>query len=620
MAKHILPHAPPDTEGIQYHPICLKFIDREQHQPEAFAHLCESIRKNGLRHPIVTHEGMILDGRNRHKACLQVGVEPRFKPLPNGEDPLEYAIEENITTDGQYTVGQRALIAARMVTTRFGDNQHTKDDASSFSISAEKAASLLDISVSSVKRGLFILKYADDEMLASIESGDLAITKAETVIREARVATIRAIEREMAEKEAKAAADREENAGQSERREAAWAEMTVKAAEQPSHIEAADKTMGWEEKPAAEKSFNPFTRMLDGKKPAADESATHLPPQAMDTDVAPTFSSIESDIEAENWRIDFSLFKELNDAYRRMTRPGTAAAAVNVVGQALYVRFGNAQNEAAVRELFPAATSVSSIFPAAFDSLAQEHPDKLWRVPDAAQQAFDKAEEFYKKEWQEYVREHPIDSPADKETPSSTAQKKARISKEIAVKQEYDIPGESTVPRGEFYTPPFWIERVRHAMGSIDFDPASSDIAQRTVEATAYLTAADDALSESTEWGGPNLYICPPSALEPSRKFALRLLAELKEGTFEQAIWLSHAVTYTTHGQELLKQARVVFFPRHRILFLDEQGQELPPGPVAPMLVGLGLRLDVERFKEAFDGHGTCLFPFRREIRGGGAK
>ena len=609
MAKHILPHAPPDTEEIQYHPICLKFIDREQHQPEAFAHLCESIRKNGLRHPIVIHEGMILDGRNRHKACLKVGVEPRFKPLPDGEDPLEYAIEENITTDGQYTVGQRALIAARMVTTRQG-RQQLKVSSETF-VSVEKAATLLDISVSSVKRGLYILKYADDEMIASIESGDLAITKAETVIREAQVAAAR-----QAEREAEREANPEEYARQAERREAAWAEISAKAAEQPNaaeSINAIDKVLD-EKEPAAEKSFNPFTRMMDGKKPAADESATHLPPQAMDTDVAPTFSSlesddIESDIEAENWRIDFSLFKELNDAYRRMAIPGTAAAVVNAVGQALYVRFGNAQNGAAVRELFPAATSVSSIFPAAFDSLAQEHPDKLWRVPDAAQQAFDKAEEFYKKEWQEYVREHPIDSPADKETPSSTAPNLARISKEVTVKQEYDIPGGSTVPRGEFYTPPFWIERVRHAMGSIDFDPASSDIAQRNVEASAYLTAADDALSESTEWGGPNLYICPPSALEPTRKFALRLLAELKDGTFEQAIWLSHAVTYTTHGQELLKQARVVFFPRHRILFLNEEAHELPPGPVAPMLVGLGPRLDVERFKEAFDGHGTCLFP-----------
>ena len=177
------------TEGQpEYHPICLKFIDREQHQPEAFSALCESIRKNGLRHPIIMYEGMILDGRNRHKACLRVGVFPRYKPLPDGEDPLEYAIEENITADGQYNTSQRALIAARMVTTeRGGDrgNQYTggKTPMGVLAIDIDKAAALLAIGTTSIDRARYILKNGSEETIARIDAGDLALRKAEEIVR-----------------------------------------------------------------------------------------------------------------------------------------------------------------------------------------------------------------------------------------------------------------------------------------------------------------------------------------------------------------------------------------------------------------------------------------------------
>lgn len=52
----------------------------------------------------------------------------------------------------------------------------------------------------------------------------------------------------------------------------------------------------------------------------------------------------------------------------------------------------------------------------------------------------------------------------------------------------------------EYYTPPFIIEAARRVMGGIDLDPASSEIANRTVKATRYFTEADDGLQQ--EWNG----------------------------------------------------------------------------------------------------------------------
>jgi len=72
--------------SYQDHPACYlpKLSDTE------FESLKADIKTNGLNIPIKIYDGLILDGRHRYRACLELGVEPRFEDVPKTEDPYLY--------------------------------------------------------------------------------------------------------------------------------------------------------------------------------------------------------------------------------------------------------------------------------------------------------------------------------------------------------------------------------------------------------------------------------------------------------------------------------------------------------------------------------------------------
>ena len=80
----------------------------------AFSDLVVDIRQSGLLEPIVVDsEGRILDGRNRYRACLEAGVEPRFVEW-KGDGPLiELSLRLNLRRR-HLNESQRAMVAARL--------------------------------------------------------------------------------------------------------------------------------------------------------------------------------------------------------------------------------------------------------------------------------------------------------------------------------------------------------------------------------------------------------------------------------------------------------------------------------------------------------------------------
>lgn len=64
-------------------------------EPKEFEELKADIKQHGLLQPIYLYENQILDGRNRHKACIELGITPRFEEY-KGNAPLDFVISLNL--------------------------------------------------------------------------------------------------------------------------------------------------------------------------------------------------------------------------------------------------------------------------------------------------------------------------------------------------------------------------------------------------------------------------------------------------------------------------------------------------------------------------------------------
>jgi hypothetical protein len=95
---------------LQPHPASEVF--RMMTEEEFLAHK-EDIHKNGQREAIVLLDGMILDGRNRYRACLELKREPRTVSVEADAigDPLAYVLSVNLHRRHLSATEKRAVVA-----------------------------------------------------------------------------------------------------------------------------------------------------------------------------------------------------------------------------------------------------------------------------------------------------------------------------------------------------------------------------------------------------------------------------------------------------------------------------------------------------------------------------
>lgn len=91
----------------ELHPLCTLFPRLAGAEFDA---LRDDIKAHGLRAPIVLHQGMILDGGNRYRACIEAGVEPRFVAF-EGDSIVAFVLSANLHRR-HLSAGQQAAIVA----------------------------------------------------------------------------------------------------------------------------------------------------------------------------------------------------------------------------------------------------------------------------------------------------------------------------------------------------------------------------------------------------------------------------------------------------------------------------------------------------------------------------
>jgi hypothetical protein len=97
--------------ALTVHPVCRLFPAMSD---EELNRLADDIRRRGLLHPIVVHQGAILDGRHRLEACRRARVKPRFANWDGKGSLVDWIVAQNVGRR-QLTPSQKAVIALELL-------------------------------------------------------------------------------------------------------------------------------------------------------------------------------------------------------------------------------------------------------------------------------------------------------------------------------------------------------------------------------------------------------------------------------------------------------------------------------------------------------------------------
>jgi hypothetical protein len=160
---------------------------------EEFNELVQDIRENGLQNPIWLHEGKIIDGRNRYRACQEAGVEPVTREWDGKGDLIHFVVSMNLHRR-HLNESQRAMVAAKLKP-HFEDaaknRQGWKADVSAnlrggeTRKSSEDVGKVVNVSPRSVESATKVLKEGIPDLVEKVTSGDMRLGEAVKIARKA---------------------------------------------------------------------------------------------------------------------------------------------------------------------------------------------------------------------------------------------------------------------------------------------------------------------------------------------------------------------------------------------------------------------------------------------------
>jgi hypothetical protein len=175
------------STSSEYHPVALLFPMMSE---ETFKELRTDIETHGQLSPIWIHEGQIIDGRNRYRACLDLGIKPQFREWDGRGSLVNFVLSLNLKRR-HLTTTQRAMVAFHMLPLLEAEAKERQIRKAAGSVpeilpeqrmdSRDQAAALVGVSgryVSDIKR---IAQDAPEKMVA-LEAGTLTLQGAKRQI------------------------------------------------------------------------------------------------------------------------------------------------------------------------------------------------------------------------------------------------------------------------------------------------------------------------------------------------------------------------------------------------------------------------------------------------------
>lgn len=166
---------------LELHPLCTLF---PRLSGGDFDGLVADIKANGLRQPIVTHGGMILDGGNRYRACIEAGIKPKTVKF-DGDNIVSFVLSANLHRRHMSPGQQAAIVASAQDWAKAqvaGSNQHKpKSDSGSATLhhldSAKSRAAESGASLRTQKMADKVAK-ADPGLAREVAHGKTTLPKA----------------------------------------------------------------------------------------------------------------------------------------------------------------------------------------------------------------------------------------------------------------------------------------------------------------------------------------------------------------------------------------------------------------------------------------------------------
>ncbi|MFO0427667.1 MAG: ParB/RepB/Spo0J family partition protein [Planctomyces sp.] len=167
---------------MKHHPFAQLFPMQSDDEIQTLA---DDIRANGLRQPIVIDDNdEILDGRNRAAACAIAGVTPVYEPFIGSDaEKLAFVVSLNLHRR-HLTTSQLAMVAEKLAGLKHGQKKSDSGVPLSQATQTE-AATLLNVSVDSVKQARKVRKKATPEVIAAVERGELSLNAAVATVKPA---------------------------------------------------------------------------------------------------------------------------------------------------------------------------------------------------------------------------------------------------------------------------------------------------------------------------------------------------------------------------------------------------------------------------------------------------